>query len=186
MTETIETASIRRTCHFCLKKVMRWSFLLWKKAQLRSYRPGGVPLGGGPLGGAFRGSPLAQDEEDIDAISTLSAGTRFNFGALYEICFFFSMTIAWHCHLSLFHIISVWHKVVLAFRFWGKTLWTGLDVADVFVQRISCILRVYFPYSVWKLFLYWTVWTAEIWTPFVKVQLAKLERDVAVALPWRC
>ena len=89
MTETIETASIRRTCHFCLKKVMRWSFLLWKKAQLRSYRPGGVPLGGGPLGGAFRGSPLAQDEEDIDAISTLSAGTRFNFGALYEICFFF-------------------------------------------------------------------------------------------------
>lgn len=68
---------------------MRWSFLLWKKAQLRSYRPGGVPLGGGPLGGAFRGSPLAQDEEDIDAISTLSAGTRFNFGALYEICFFF-------------------------------------------------------------------------------------------------
>jgi len=50
-----------------------------------SYRPGGVPLGGGPIGGAFRGSPLAQDDEDIDAISTLSAGTRFNFD-LDSIC----------------------------------------------------------------------------------------------------
>ena len=46
----------------------------------RSYRPGGVPLGGS--GGAWGVSRLARDEEDeIDVVSTASAQTRFHFGA---------------------------------------------------------------------------------------------------------